>query len=69
MAIEFNKGPDGSPALWAAGAVGFFASMVLARYLGLTKDWGTLLVVVGVCIPVLIVNWRAAKKRGGSNLS
>jgi len=43
--------------------------MVLVRYLGLTKDWGTLLVVVGVCIPVLIVKWRAAKKRGGSYLS
>ena len=43
--------------------------MVLVRYLGLTKDWGTLLVVVGVCIPVLIVNRRAAKKRGGSYLS
>jgi hypothetical protein len=69
MATGFDRVLAENPAQVAVGAVGFFASMVLVRYLGLSKDWGTLVVVVGIAIPVLLFNWLSAKKRGGSNLS
>lgn len=71
--MKFNNGPDGSPAQWIAGAVGFFASLALARVLVsqgyLTKSWGTVLVGAGLCVPVAIVGWLEAKKRHGNNSS
>lgn len=72
--MEINKGPYWwTPAQWTAGAVGFFASAALAHILVslgyLTKDWGTVIIGAGLCVPVAIVGWLKAKKRRSSKPS
>ncbi|MEH2525268.1 hypothetical protein V1288_003177 [Bradyrhizobium sp. AZCC 2176] len=70
--VKINKGPYWwTPVQWTAGFAGFFVSAALAHVLVsqgyLTKNWGTVIIGAGLCVPVAIVGWLQAKKRRGSN--
>jgi hypothetical protein len=67
--LEINKGPDWNPTQWVAGATGFFVSAAVAHLLVAqgyaTKNWATILIGIGLCVPPAIVGWLAARKRKG----
>ena len=67
FAMDMNKGPDWTANQWVASAVGFFGSAAVARLLGsqgyVTKNWGTILIAVGLCVPPAVVGWLNARKR------
>ena len=65
--MDMNKGPDWTPNQWVAGAVGFFVSAAVGHLLFIqgyvTKNWGTILIAVGLCVPPAIIGWLNARKR------
>jgi CDP-diglyceride synthetase len=67
FAMDMNKGPDWSPNQWVAGAVGFFVSAAVGHLLFVhgyvTKNWGTILIAIGLCVPPAVIGWLNARKR------
>jgi hypothetical protein len=67
FAMNMNKGPDWTPNQWVAGAVGFFVSAAVVHlpfvqgYVA--KNWGTILIAVGLCVPPAVIGWLNARKR------
>jgi hypothetical protein len=58
-----SKGPIGPPVAHTAGWVGVFSSVALSHFLNLPKNWGTVLMAAGFCIPFAVARELAAKRR------
>jgi hypothetical protein len=67
MSLPVRKGLDFTPSQWIAAFAGFFASAGLASILGaqgsVSRNWATVMVILGFGLPPTIVGWFAKRKR------